>query len=42
MVAFYEKLLNERGEWVSEQEPEYSSLPEVVDWVALSASKVHH
>jgi transposase InsO family protein len=42
MVAFYEKLLNERGEWVSEQEPEYSSLPEVVDWVALSASRVHH
>lgn len=41
MVAFYEKLLNERGEWVSEQEPEYSSLPEVIDWVALSASKVH-
>lgn len=42
MVAFYEKLLNERGEWVAEQEPEYSSLPEVVDWVALSASRVHH
>lgn len=27
-------------EWVSEQEPEYSSLPEVIDWVALSASRV--
>ena len=40
VVAFYEKLLDEKGEWVpAGQEPEYSSLAEVMDWIALSSSK---
>lgn len=43
VVAFYEKLLDEKGEWVpAGQEAEYSSLAEVWDWIALSSSKVHH
>ena len=43
VVAFYEKLLDEKGDWVpAGQEQEYSSLAEVLDWIALSSSKVHH
>ncbi len=43
VVAFYEKLLDEKGDWVpAGQKQEYSSLAEVLDWIALSSSKVHH